>query len=284
MRAPSPCTPLAPCRRSQPRGVNFSIDVFYFYLPTLFYMLAIIPAWFAPIDAELQADIVYQTELRREGEPAMDPLTGLREFLTRQITTPPLRHITTSPHRHTTTPLHHTTATPPHHHSTTRPHRHATTPPHHHTTTPPHHRTTAPPHHRTTTPSRLHTTPHYGNATLPHHYPTKPPQLYSTMTLQHDATTLPHHDASPQTHNQPPPSQITSLLHISALSHPGLATPHPNNHAHTPPHHHATHCLLYLRTTALLTAYCTSAPPRYSLPIVHYSRRRAPSLPHHGGA
>ena len=50
----------APCT-AQPIGVHFVIAGFYYYAPICFYTLAIIPAWFAPIDAAKQAEILSQT-------------------------------------------------------------------------------------------------------------------------------------------------------------------------------------------------------------------------------
>ena len=49
----------APCT-AQPPGVHSVIASFFYYAPILFFMLAIIPAWFAPIDAKMQAESVMQ--------------------------------------------------------------------------------------------------------------------------------------------------------------------------------------------------------------------------------
>ena len=66
---------MAPCTY-QPPEIHYVIVSFFYYLPTLFYLLAIIPAWFAPIDAAKQAEIIEQTALRHEGLESYDPLTG----------------------------------------------------------------------------------------------------------------------------------------------------------------------------------------------------------------
>ena len=66
----------APCT-DQPAGVHLVIATFTFYVPVVFYILVLVPAWFAPIDAAKQAEIVEQTELRHRGELAHDPLSGV---------------------------------------------------------------------------------------------------------------------------------------------------------------------------------------------------------------
>jgi len=65
-----------PCLE-EPESVRLVIIVFFSYLPTIFFLLAVIPTWLAPIDTQSRLQIVEQTKLRQSGEPAYDPLTGV---------------------------------------------------------------------------------------------------------------------------------------------------------------------------------------------------------------
>lgn len=67
----------------QPAAALRVIDLFFFWLPAAFAILAATSSLFAPIDAEMTRSIVEQSELRDKGLPCIDPVTG--EGLARKL-------------------------------------------------------------------------------------------------------------------------------------------------------------------------------------------------------
>eukprot|EP00966_Prymnesium_polylepis_P210935 4884761-Prymnesium_polylepis.3 len=65
---------VVPCT-SQPAAVHAVLNLFWFFVPAVFALAAAACAYYAPIDATLQREILEQCDNRKKGAPAIDPLT-----------------------------------------------------------------------------------------------------------------------------------------------------------------------------------------------------------------